>query len=301
MTKTILLADDSVTIQKVVELTFMDGDYHVVAVGNGSDAAARLVDVRPDLVLADVHMPGINGYDLCRRVKEWEPRTPVLLLVGTFEPFDRDEFVACGAQGHLKKPFDSQDLQRQVDEMLESSAIAEPQTTVAGAEEPAWILSDPEPEPPPLPSSVWAEPAAAAPAWEPAAQPAAGDAPLPEPTWQGKSALSWEESHPAAAAFVPPAEPAAPAVSTPAWSASQTASISSDQIRTVTAMSQPPTPAPASNVDRPLSEEEVDRIARRVVELLGDRVVRDVSWEVIPDLAEVIIKDRIRELEAQSE
>ena len=50
-----------------------------------------------------------------------------------------------------------------------------------------------------------------------------------------------------------------------------------------------------------LSEEDVDRIARRVVELLGDKTVRDVAWEVIPDMAEVIIRDRLRELEGQVE
>ena len=50
-----------------------------------------------------------------------------------------------------------------------------------------------------------------------------------------------------------------------------------------------------------LSDDDVDRIARRVVELLGDRAVRDVAWEVIPDMAEVIIRDRLRELEAQVE
>ena len=75
MSRTILLADDSVTIQKVVELTFLDEGYAVVAVGNGSDAAARLDEVRPDLVIADVHMPGLNGYDLCRRAKSWRAAT----------------------------------------------------------------------------------------------------------------------------------------------------------------------------------------------------------------------------------
>jgi hypothetical protein len=50
-----------------------------------------------------------------------------------------------------------------------------------------------------------------------------------------------------------------------------------------------------------LSDADVDRIARRVVELLGDRAVRDVAWEVIPDLAEVVIRDRLRELESQAE
>ena len=50
-----------------------------------------------------------------------------------------------------------------------------------------------------------------------------------------------------------------------------------------------------------LGDRDIDRIARRVVELLGDKVVRDVAWEVIPDLAEVVIKDRLRELESQIE
>jgi hypothetical protein len=67
-----------------------------------------------------------------------------------------------------------------------------------------------------------------------------------------------------------------------------------------------PAPAPAavpaaSNGGSHLSDADVDRIARRVVELLGDKTVRDVAWEVIPDMAEVIIRDRLRELEAQVE
>jgi hypothetical protein len=50
-----------------------------------------------------------------------------------------------------------------------------------------------------------------------------------------------------------------------------------------------------------LSEADVERIARRVVELLGERLVREVAWEVIPDMAELVIKDRVRELERQLE
>ena len=57
----------------------------------------------------------------------------------------------------------------------------------------------------------------------------------------------------------------------------------------------------AGNGGGHLSDADVDRIARRVVELLGDKTVRDVAWEVIPDMAEVIIRDRLRELESQVE
>jgi hypothetical protein len=62
-----------------------------------------------------------------------------------------------------------------------------------------------------------------------------------------------------------------------------------------------PTPSGTVNGGGRLSDEDVDRIARRVAELLGDKAVRDVAWEVIPDLAEVIIRDRLRELESEVE
>ena len=91
MSKTILLADDSLTIQKVVELTFMEGDYSVSSVSNGDDALSRLDDLAADLVIADIHMPGASGYEICKAVKDRNPDTPVLLLVGTFEPFEAAE------------------------------------------------------------------------------------------------------------------------------------------------------------------------------------------------------------------
>jgi len=63
MSRTILLADDSLTIQKVVELTFTDTEYEVVAVSSGDDLLQRLPEVRPDLVICDVIMPGRDGYE----------------------------------------------------------------------------------------------------------------------------------------------------------------------------------------------------------------------------------------------
>ena len=115
MAKKILLADDSMTIQKVVELTFMDQDFEVTAVSDGSSAVAALEQTKPDIVIADVHMPGADGYAVCRHSKAKSPGTPVLLLVGTFEQFDEQQATQAGADDHLKKPFDSQELLQKVE------------------------------------------------------------------------------------------------------------------------------------------------------------------------------------------
>jgi CheY-like chemotaxis protein len=118
MPRTILLADDSVTIRKVVELTFSDTDIRVESVGSGREALERLPALRPDLVLADVVMPGPSGYDVCRAVKASDRPVPVLLLAGTFEPFDPVEARRCGSDGHMTKPFDSRTLMLRVEDLL---------------------------------------------------------------------------------------------------------------------------------------------------------------------------------------
>ncbi|HYS78972.1 MAG TPA: response regulator, partial [Candidatus Dormibacteraeota bacterium] len=121
--KTILLADDSITIQKVVELTFSEADYRVVCVSSGGQALKKVSEVRPDIVLLDVIMPEKNGYEVCEQLKR-SPATsgiPILLLTGTFEPFDRKRADAAGANGHLTKPFESQVLVAKVEELIAST------------------------------------------------------------------------------------------------------------------------------------------------------------------------------------
>lgn len=149
MSKTILLADDSVTIQKVVELTFMDSDYEVVAVGDGDEAMQRLGEGGWDLVVADVHMPGVSGYEVARAAKQAHPGVPVLLLVGTFESFDADQADEAGADAHLKKPFDSQELLRLVGELASRRVVAP--EAIEEAEPEAYSLDDED-------TQVWALP-----------------------------------------------------------------------------------------------------------------------------------------------
>ncbi|KAB2964590.1 MAG: response regulator [Thermoanaerobaculia bacterium] len=238
MTRTILLADDSVTIQKVVELTFLDEDFEVITVGDGAEAIGRLEAARPDLVIADVHMPGADGYEVAETVGRVLPGTPVILLVGTFEVFDSERAAKAGATEYLKKPFDSQELLRRVKELLAAAPAVTPRFEAPAA--PAWELE--------------------APAFEPAVE-------LPEFPLEPEAPVASYEP-PALAAVPEPAPAAAPAI------------------------------AASSGA---LSDADVDRIARRVVELIGGDVVRDVAWEVVPDLAEVLLQARIRELEASVE
>ena len=140
--QTLLLADDSVTIQRVIELTFADEDVQVVAVGDGDQAIALMDRTPPDIVLADIGMPGRNGYEVARHVKE-TPRLahiPVVLLTGAFEPIDQDRADAVGCDGVLNKPFEPQLVIGRVKELL---ARPKPVSGEPPAPAPAWVDAGP--------------------------------------------------------------------------------------------------------------------------------------------------------------
>lgn len=119
----LLLADDSVTIQRVIELTFADEDIEVIAVGDGREAIRRIEADRPDIVLADVGMPEKDGYEVAAYVKNAPhlAHIPVLLLTGAFEPIDEQRSQEVGCAGVLAKPFEPQIVIARVNELLESA------------------------------------------------------------------------------------------------------------------------------------------------------------------------------------
>ena len=116
----LLLADDSVTIQRVIELTFADEDITVVAVGDGRQAIERVQSDRPDIVLADVGMPERDGYEVAAFVKGTPSfaHIPVLLLTGAFEPIDEGRAQAAGCDGVLVKPFEPQMVISRVKDLI---------------------------------------------------------------------------------------------------------------------------------------------------------------------------------------
>ncbi len=123
MSKTLLLADDSVVIQKLVGLSFANEDVEIVSTDNGDDAVTKAREIRPDIVLADVVMPGKSGYEVCEAIKQ-DPalaHIPVLLLTGTFEAFDESRAQAAGATGHITKPFEAQALVERVKTVIKNA------------------------------------------------------------------------------------------------------------------------------------------------------------------------------------
>ena len=383
MSGTILLADDSLTIQKVVELTFADTNFRVVAVSSGDELLERLRDSQPDLIICDVIMPGKDGYEVCQQIKsssEWL-HLPVILLTGTFEPFDRDRAIAAGCSEIITKPFEARKLVDTVERLIGGPDVQTPQAEDTGpavaADGEAWPeeatpidvpaapetdadgfgtqLSAPEPEDdgiefttsgfaemeaagkPPSDdgssapddgldyelggdqsadtagdeidsasaqtvridlSSINADEAVEVP------EPVAEVQPVtpPEPVEEAPSEAEPESVGDAAAAADEPFEAAADEPSEeegPTFS-DEPSMADTSPVDPPQEESETPSEEPSGAPSAPLSDEDVDRIARRVVELASDRLDQ-IAWEVVPDMAEIVVRQRIRELEAETD
>jgi CheY-like chemotaxis protein len=112
LARKILLADDSVTAQNMGRKILADAGYEVVTVNNGSAALKKIAELKPDLVILDVYMPGYSGLEVCQRLKESQEssRIPVLLTVGKLEPFKPEEAHRVRAEGFIVKPFEASEL-----------------------------------------------------------------------------------------------------------------------------------------------------------------------------------------------
>ncbi|HJV66717.1 MAG TPA: response regulator [Geomonas sp.] len=116
----LLLADDSITIQKVVAIIFANEEFELTVVDNGTAALDKAREIQPDLMLVDALMPGKTGYEVCSEIRR-DPKlgpTPLLLLIGAFEPLDEEKARSCGADATISKPFESQQLIDKVKELL---------------------------------------------------------------------------------------------------------------------------------------------------------------------------------------
>ncbi|HZI92976.1 MAG TPA: response regulator [Patescibacteria group bacterium] len=258
MKKKIFLADDSITIQKVVELTFSEENYEVVCVSNGAAAMQRIGEASPDIALLDVIMPDRSGYEICAHTKKDKDLAwmPVLLLTGAFEPYDENRASEVGADGHMTKPFESRALVTKVEALL----AAHPRPGMAAGQ------------------AVSQSSMAASPEIAPAASmaQAANIAPVAH-TVRMKAADLFAQV-PAGPAMAPASPRPAPQAAAP--------------------VAPDPNGGPARVQVPP---ELVEKAVREAIADITEKIIREVAWEVIPDLAEAIIRRRIRELEAEAE
>ena len=332
MPKKVLLADDSITIQKVISLTFASEDFDLIVVGDGDSAITKARETVPDLIMADVAMPGKNGYEVCEAVKN-DPALsaiPVLLLAGTFEPLEEGEATRVGADGHIVKPFESEELLAKVKDLIASGGGA----PAAAAPEVATVVEPPPAVPPisvpPIPVPE-APPVAAPPTPTPPAQAQAqAQAAPPQAPGQAedKGAEIWEatdflgttpEEAPAGAepaedvsdffdldmgGEAEPAQAAAPAPAPPVVAPPIAPSVAPPAAPVVAPVAPPvaaPTPPPpipaapepmtgAPGID--MSTLPKDQI-EEIVRKAAREIIEEVAWEVIPELAEELIREEI--------
>jgi CheY-like chemotaxis protein len=122
----ILLADESITIQKVVNLVLSEEGHEIKAATSGSDVLGALSSFGPDIVLMDIKLPDEGGYEVVKKIKG-APATahiPVLLMAGAFEPADEASLATSGADGSITKPFEAKDLLEKVRSLLAGERAA---------------------------------------------------------------------------------------------------------------------------------------------------------------------------------
>ncbi len=294
MPHTLLLADDSVTTQRVVELTFANEDIAVIAVGDGDRAMAILRDRRPDIVLADVAMPGRNGYELAQHIKQTPALSsiPVLLMTGAFEPVDHARVSLLGCAGVLAKPIEPQALVQRVRELLAgavrpSATVPAPPAEVTAARAPndlddyfdrldqafAQRTAVPAETSMPVTSAV---------------------APIAQSSMEASEALEdldlRRPSEP-----VPSAEPLLAGAFSALLAAEQSGAAPEAFAEWLPEESEPmPAPAPAAMV----TDATIELIVQRVIERLSDRVVRDTVTAIASTTAERLVREEIERIKS---
>jgi len=276
--KTLLLADDSVTIQRVIELTFAHEDVRVVSVSDGRRAVQWMDSEAPDIVLADVEVPDMDGYEVAAHVKQ-SPRlknVPVLLLAGAFEPVDQERVRSLGCDGVLVKPFEPQQLVSRVKSLLERKTGSTDDLVGGGYESGRRFESDL--------ATVTPFPARSSAATGFASEPEPLEPPS-RPIWDsmpmGGSVSRTERQEPA-----PPAPAPRPVSLANAFSAL----LAAEQSVHPAASSAPP---PAAAV----SEASIEDAVRRVLTRMTDEQIRGIVHEV----AERLVREEIEKIKANPE
>jgi CheY-like chemotaxis protein len=290
MPKQILLVEDSVTMQKVVQITFAREDYQIVATTNVDDALAKCREQRPDIVLADASLPGKTGYELAAslRADGGLKDVPVLLMTGHFNPFDETRAQKSGIDAHIVKPFDTQSLIDKVTTLVKgrsSAAVASTPAAAKPAAEPAAPVAKPV--------VVASTPEQRSTMMGMAPTVPAAAAPRPVPASSARNAASQPGGLPAPAS--PPPITEGSRMPEPVRTSASPAGIPSQvpQMPRPSLIPRAPVPAPVLAA--------LERIAARGAEYdaiakLSAEAIQQIVWEIVPELAEVIIRAEVDRL-----
>jgi CheY-like chemotaxis protein len=271
----ILVADDSVTMRRILELTFQGEDASVTAVENAEAALRKASEMTPDIVFADLSLQGqgMDGYALATAIKSQSglERTAVVVMASQKHPYDEEKGKAAGVDDHIIKPFDTQSVIERVKQVLSKPRVAPGRAAAAAA---------------PAAQPSVGRPAAAAPVGSKTI--AFGKPPQPANAAQNAQAAQQAVSAggppamaagggraPAAAAVA--VKPAAAAVAAAAPVSAAVVSANADLERKIGALG--------------LTAEQAAAVLA-----LSREVVERVVWEVVPELAETLIKEEIRRL-----
>ena len=147
MSLKILVADESITIQKIVAMAFANEDVLVEGISNGQEAFEKITDFKPDIVLADVDMSGLNGFNLSQKIKSNPDlaHIKILLLASDFEDFDEARFKKCKAENHISKPFKSDNIVQMVTGLMEGDMVSGSEPVVSESTTEEEIELDEEP------------------------------------------------------------------------------------------------------------------------------------------------------------
>src|SRR5215472_14561735 len=126
-TPTVLVVDDSPTVRKIVQLTLQRERIRVVTAGDGLSALAAVADEQPDLILLDIMLPRMDGYNICQVVrKNMAYRDlPIIMLSGKDGLFDKMRGKLAGSTEYITKPFDSAELVQTVKRHLDVNVVRE--------------------------------------------------------------------------------------------------------------------------------------------------------------------------------
>lgn len=293
MSHTILAVDDSVTLRKVLEITFAGTDMRCITAASADAAIERVRAEKPQLVIADVSMDPKTGYDLCAMVKQAAPGTRVIILSSKHNPYDAARGAAVGADDHMDKPFDTQQMIDRARKVIESKgdapAAAAPGPTGRQPTQPSIPALQP-PAPPAraktlmfghggganvpnfMPKGAGAPPAAAPLAAPPAAEP--------------KAAAPVAKTHVTPPAGIPAAAPVR----------GMTQTTPSAAIPAGIAVAQAAAHAVDAAVAHKLDGLGLTPQQAEAVLALSREVVERVVWEVVPVLAETLIKEELARL-----